>query len=158
MPDFSLLVQGVALFTNAPQAAVVQVAEGTMKLRVGLGAMIVLLSLVPAGAGTAEEKMVTWTGWFSDVKCASARAAGGTFSATNPDCARTCIENGAAAVFISEQARAVFNVKEYSSVVDDLGYQVEVHGMVDGAGKTIRVREVKRLEYQGAACARPKKK
>jgi hypothetical protein len=47
--------------------------------------------------------IVTSTGWFSDQKCASPRAASGTFTAMNPDCAnaKKCIENGARPVFIS---------------------------------------------------------
>ena len=69
---------------------------------------------------SAAEKAVTWTGWFADMGCARARATSGTFSATNPDCAKTCIEKGDSAAFISEQAKAVFQVKGYS-VVEDLG-------------------------------------
>jgi hypothetical protein len=107
-------------------------------------------------ADTAS-KRVTWTGWFSDVKCASGRAASGVFTATNPDCARKCIQEGAAPVFISEQARAVFTVKDHV-VLDDLGYHVEIQATVDAAAKTISDLKVKRLEYEGAACGRPKKK
>ena len=43
---------------------------------------------------SAAEKAVTWTGWFADMGCARARATYGTFSATNPDCAKTCNRNG----------------------------------------------------------------
>ena len=107
---------------------------------------------------TLSAQNVTLTGWFSDSTCASARAASGTFSATNPECARKCIENGAAPVFISEQAKAVFKVKDYPSVIDDLGYQVEVTATLDEVAKTISIQKVKRLSsYQGPACMRPKK-
>ena len=102
--------------------------------------------------------MVTWTGWFSDSKCAASRAAGGTFTETNPECAKTCIAKGASAVFISQQAKAVFGIKDYASAIEDLGYHIELRGVVDDAARTIRVREVKRLEYVGASCARPRKK
>ena len=116
-----------------------------------------LISLTLAGAGHGEQTSITWTGWFSDLQCASARAAAGTFTATNPDCAKSCIEKGAAPVLISEQAKAIFQVRGYPSVIEDLGYHVEVQGSVDTAAKTITIQKVKRLEFQGAACARPKK-
>jgi hypothetical protein len=104
-----------------------------------------------------ENKRVTWTGWFSDQKCASGRAASGTFTATNPDCAKKCINEGSPAVFISEQAKALLKVKGYAGVLDDLGYHVEIQGTLNQAGDEIEVSSVKRLDYTGAACARPKK-
>lgn len=119
------------------------------------GALVISFAL--ADFSSAAEKSVTWTGWFSDLKCAAARALSGTFTATNPDCARKCIEEGAAPVFISEQAKAIFQVKGSASVIDDLGYHVEVRATVDDAGKTITIQKVERLGYDGAACARPKK-
>jgi hypothetical protein len=76
--------------------------------------------------------------------------------ASGGDCARSCIEKGSAPVFISEQARAIFRVKDYSSVVEDLGYHIEIQAIVDEAAKTISISNVKRLAYQGAACARRK--
>lgn len=118
----------------------------------------VVLALLTACLGVSEEKRVTWTGWFSDAKCALSRAAGGTFSETNPDCAKRCIEKGEAPVFISEQAQAVFNIQGYDSVIPDLGYRIELEGMLDQTSKNLRVISVKRLEFQGPACSRTKKK
>jgi hypothetical protein len=116
---------------------------------------IVLLLVSTAGA---SERSVTWTGWFADAKCHGAQPTGGKVGVPNPDCARTCIEKGAAPVFLSEQANGVFAIKEYGGVLNDLGYHVEVLGEVDEAAKTIRIREVKQLEPAGPACARPRKK
>jgi hypothetical protein len=99
---------------------------------------------------------VTWTGWFSDQGCASGRAASGTFTATNPDCAKSCIEKGARAVFISEQAKALLKVNGYAGVLDDLGWHLEIQGAVNAAGDEIEITNVKRLDYTGAACSRPK--
>lgn len=51
------------------------------------------------GASAADKstpESVTLTGWFSDASCATARAKSGTFTSTNPDCARRCIEKGEA--------------------------------------------------------------
>src|SRR5258708_11572322 len=111
---------------------------------------------LPTSAG-ADLKTVTWTGWFSDSQCALARAASGTFTATNPDCAKKCIQNGSAPAFISEQAQAVFTVKDYPAVADDLGLRVEVLAEVDEAEKTISVKKVTRLSEVVLACQRPRK-
>ena len=112
--------------------------------------------LALAGTGWAGSRNVTWTGWFSDVKCASSRAASGIFTATNPECARTCLKGGAAPAFISEQARAVFIVKDSPSVVEQLGFHVEVQATVNAAARTITIQKVKQLGYDGAACERRK--
>jgi hypothetical protein len=114
-------------------------------------------SLALAGDSEPATQSVTWTGWFSDFDCASGRVASGIIAATNPDCAKQCIAKGAAPVFISEQAKALFQVKAYPKLVDDLGYHVEVQAKVDTEAKTIEILQVKRLEYQGASCGRPPK-
>jgi hypothetical protein len=129
-----------------------------MKQQMLVRAQILLLAAAFTGAAAAEEKTVTWTGWFADSKCHAAGAIAGKVTGTNPDCSKTCIEQGASPVFVSEQANAIFAVKEYASVMDDLGFHVEVQAVVDEAGKTIRVRGLKHLEAQGASCARPRKK
>jgi hypothetical protein len=83
--------------------------------------------------------------------------AGGKLGPTNPDCSKTCIEKGIAAVFISEQAKAMFTVKDYPSVIDQLGYHVEVQARVNEAAKTIEIQSLKQLGWDGAACSRPRK-
>jgi hypothetical protein len=102
-----------------------------------------------------DPKPVTWTGWFSDADCARGRA---LIAPTNPECAQRCIEKGTAAVFISENAKAIYTVKGYAGVVEDLIYHVEVQGRVDEAAKTIEVLKVKQLEVVPASCGRPAKK
>src|SRR5437764_465248 len=106
-------------------------AEGTM-LRA-----IACMLLISAAIAADAVKTVTWTGWFSDADCAASRAKAGIIGATNPDCAKQCIEKGIAPVFLSEQAKAMFTVKGYAGVIDDLGYHVEVQARVDEAAKTI---------------------
>ena len=110
-----------------------------------------------AGSLSAAENTVTWTGWFAGLHCANARAATGGFTATNPDCAKACIQKGDSPAFISEQAKAVFQVKGYP-VIEDLGYHVEIEATVDDASKTITIQKVTQLGYQGAACARPRQR
>lgn len=100
----------------------------------------------------------TWTGWFSDEKCARARANSGAYTATNADCARRCIDGGAAVVFIAEQEKALYGVKNYAAAKDDLGYKIEITGTLDEQTQTLTVQSVKRLEVVGPSCSRPKLK
>jgi hypothetical protein len=111
-----------------------------------------------AAAQTASEPMTTSTGWFSDKGCAAPRVARGQIGPNNPDCVKRCLDEGAVPVFISEAAKALYEVKDYPSVKDDVGYRVEVTGIVDEQAKTIAVKAVKRLESVGSTCARKPKK
>jgi hypothetical protein len=114
------------------------------------------LTLVCACWLSGESKTVTLTGWFSDEGCAKGRVASGAISPTNPECAKQCLDKGARAVFISEQGKEMLIVTGYQKARDDLGYHIEITGVAEG--KSIQVESVKRIgEYQGAACARPKK-
>jgi hypothetical protein len=124
-----------------------------MILKASVIAICLISSAFPAAA---DDRRVTWTGWFSDEGCASGRAASGTFTATNPDCAKSCIQKGARAVFISEQAKRVLKVKGYAGVLDDLGWHLEIQANVNAAGDEIEITNVKRLDYTGAACSRSK--
>jgi hypothetical protein len=100
----------------------------------------------------------TLTGWFSDEGCAKGRVASGNISPNNPECAKQCLDKGARAVFISEQGREMLIVNGYKKGADDLGYRLEITGLRDAAAKSISIESVKRIgEYEGAACARPKK-
>jgi hypothetical protein len=103
-----------------------------------------------------EPKTVKLTGWFSDASCAPGRLKAAKLGPTNPDCSAECIRKGAAAVFLSE-TREIFTVKDYPGVFDDLGFHVEVTGTLDAEAKTLQVRSVKQLSWDGAACSRPKK-
>jgi hypothetical protein len=115
------------------------------------------ITILWSAHGRAETKTVTLTGWFSDQGCASARATSGVFTSTNPECAKKCIEKGAEPVFIGEEAKAIYKVKDYPSVVDDLGWRLEITGTVDESAKTISVTSVKRLSAVVLSCGRPKK-
>lgn len=122
---------------------------------VGLGLVIPALA---AAQSAPEPKTTTSTGWFSDKGCAAPKVARGQIGPNNPDCVKRCLDEGAVPVFISEQAKAMFDVKDYATVKDDVGYRVEVTGIVDEDAKTITVKSVKRLEAVPVTCARPQKK
>lgn len=112
------------------------------------------LAAVPA---QSTAKTITWIGWFSDKECASTRAAKGDFRPNNPDCIKSCLDKGITPVFFSEQAKALFDVTNHSSLKADVGYHVELTGVVDETEKVILVKSVKRLSYMGAMCKLPKK-
>jgi hypothetical protein len=120
-----------------------------------IGTLVLAVSVL---GGAPETRSVTRTGFFADEACARGRANSGVYTGNNPDCAKKCLDNGSAAVFVDEHAKALFTVKDYGGVKDDLGYHLEITGVVDEAAKTVSVKSVKRLEYIGASCARPQKK
>ena len=115
-----------------------------------------LAGVLTAGAAHAMTATVRLTGWFACDKCTAARVAKGEIRPSNPVCAKQCIEKGDEAVFISEQGKESLKVRKYPSAMEDLGYHIEVTGVVDSAAKTIAIENVKRLSYEGASCARPR--
>ena len=101
---------------------------------------------------------VTWTGWFSDKGCAAAKIKSGNISPNGTECVKKCLTEGATPVFLSEQAKAMYEVKDHPKVIEDVGYHVELTGVVDEETKTIAVQSVKRLSEVVQMCARPARK
>ena len=134
-------------------------------MRIFSATFVVVMAAVTAGAAVYPEgpdalradDAVTWTGWVSDVRCATPRVKQGLISPNNPECVKKCLSEGADPVFISEQAKALFAITGYPTAKDDVGWHVELTGTVDDAGKTIAVQSVKRLELTSASCALPRK-
>jgi hypothetical protein len=116
------------------------------------------LLMIPApGTEPTPTTTETWTGWFSDKQCARVRPdeeprPNGTV------CVKKCLDEGAQAVFISEQAKAVYEVRDYASAKDDVGFRVEITGEVDEKAKAVSVKSVKRLSEVTAMCLIPKKR
>jgi hypothetical protein len=100
----------------------------------------------------------TWTGWFSDKGCAASKIKSGDISPNGTVCVKKCLNDGATPVFISEQAKAMYEVKDHPSLIDDVGYRVELTGVVDEDAKTISVQSVKRLSEVVQMCGRKKDK
>jgi hypothetical protein len=98
----------------------------------------------------------TWTGWFSDKQCARVLPD----KAPRPNgtaCVKKCLDEGSVPVFISEQAKGVYEVRDYPSVKDDVGYYLQIEGEVDEKAKTVSVKSVKRLSEVTSMCQIPKK-
>jgi hypothetical protein len=118
-----------------------------------------VLLVVPGPAADSPRTTTTetWTGWFSDKQCARVQPD----EEPRPNgtaCVKKCLDEGSPAVFISEQARAVYEVRDFSDAKNDVGFRVEVTGEVDGKAKTIAVKSVKRLSEVTALCLVPKKR
>jgi len=126
-----------------------------MKLKLGCMALC-LAGVVLLGRAPATPAAVKLTGWFACNRCTAARVAKGDIHPSNPVCAKECIDKSDAAVFLSEQGKELLKIRNYAGVTEDLGYHIEVTGVVDARAKTITIESVKRLSHEGAACARPR--
>jgi hypothetical protein len=115
-------------------------------------AVSVLLLTSPLSA----QEVVKWTGWLSDMGCA--RITPGELPRPNGTaCVKKCLDEGSPAVFISEQARAIYEVRGFPSAKDNVGYYLEINAEVDQKAKRINVKTAKRLSEVTAACLIPRK-
>ena len=128
-----------------------------MIVRGRVTALAVMLTAASFTASAAPETPTTWTGWFSDKGCAESKVKSGDIRPNNTECVKRCLADGAVPVFLSEQAKAMYQVKNHPTVAEDVGYHVEVTGIVDEAAQTIAVRSVKRLSQVVQTCALPKR-
>jgi hypothetical protein len=119
---------------------------------------VALGSAVLGAAVRPAETVVMLTGWFSDEGCAAAKLKADEITPNGTACVKKCLEDGAAAVFVDPKARAMYQVKDYPTVKDDVGYYLEVKGVLDANARTISVRSVKHLGDVVQMCARPPKK
>jgi hypothetical protein len=116
-------------------------------------AVSVLLMTSPL---SARPEVVKWTGWFSDKGCA--RITPGELPRPNGTaCVKKCLDEGATPVFISEQARSIYEVRGFPSVKDNVGYYLEINADVDEKAKTIFVKTAKRLSEVTASCLIPER-
>jgi hypothetical protein len=105
-----------------------------------------------------SETVVKVNGWFSDKDCAAAKLKSDEVTPNGTVCVKKCLDQGAAPVFVDPKARAMYEVRDHAAVKDDVGYYLELTGVVDEKAKTISVRSVKRLGDVIQMCARPPKK
>ena len=101
------------------------------------------------------EGAVTLHGWFSDKGCAAAKLKSESVTPNGTTCVKKCLDEGATPVFVSPKNRAMYEVKDHPSLKEDVGYYLELTGVVDEGAKTISVSSVKRLGEVAQMCARP---
>jgi len=113
---------------------------------------ICFLALALTQAATQPK---TLRGWLSDEACARGRAATGTYTGTNPECAKRCVAEGKKIVFIDPNARAVFDISNQDKVRNNIGDEVAVIGSVEPGKKVLHIDSLKLISRGVAMCARP---
>lgn len=115
---------------------------------------LLLLALLTGTALAADQ---TYVGWVSDSGCARARASAGTFTATNPDCARECVKKGKSIVLISQEHKTVFAIDNPEILQTHVGDKVSVSASPAGQ-HSLHISKVISSEVSNPECERPKLK
>jgi hypothetical protein len=110
------------------------------------------MGLILAGAATGSAE--TLRGWVSDEQCARGRASDGTYTGTNPDCAKKCIANGTKTVLIDSDHKRILVVENPAAVKENIGDYVEVQGSLESGSDLVRVSSIKMIEKGSAMCGR----
>jgi len=97
--------------------------------------VLTLAALAPVAA--AEES--TWVGWITDEGCGAKGA-----NAEHKACAMKCHKDGLAYVFYNNADETLYKVSDQEMAGDNLGYEVEVTGELDG--DTIQVASIAKHE------------
>src|ERR1700722_13335052 len=86
--------------------------------------------LMAANSGMPQQDAAgkTLKGWLSDEQCSRARATGGIFTSTNPDCARRCVRKGEKIVLILPDAKGIVAIENQDAAKEHVGDYVEVTG------------------------------
>lgn len=78
-------------------------------------------------------------GWISDASCGSSNGNG---TAEARECAKKCIKDGAAPVFVSEADQKVYKLAGKANAKEHLDHKVQITG--DVKGDTITVTDIKK--------------
>ena len=128
-------------------------------MRLSILTLSLVLSASSLSAWPSRTETVTWNGWFSDKGCAESKVKGEEEMTPNGTaCVKKCLDEGATPVFVDPKTRTLYDVKDHASVKEDVGYYLELTGVVDESAKTISVRSVKRLGDVIQMCGRKPKK
>ena len=96
-------------------------------------------------------------GWLSDEGCASGRANGGTYTGTNPDCAKKCVREGKRIVLVDPDHKRLLIILNGDAATERVGDYVEISGDLDEQARTLRIDSLKLLEKGRAMCDVPPK-
>ena len=111
---------------------------------------LLLLVVVSSNVFAADQMYV---GWVSDSGCALARASGGKYTATNPDCARKCVKDGKSIVLISPETKSVFAIENPTILKSEVGNKVRVYARSTGAHQ-LHIEKVEFIEESHPECER----
>jgi hypothetical protein len=119
-------------------------------------ALVLVLAVGGLAQQTARQSETAIRGWLSDEGCARGRAESGTFTATNPTCAKECVAKGKKIVLIDPDRKMIFEIANQSLAKKNIGDYVEIAGQMDLQAKTVRIATLKMLTRGNASCERPK--
>ena len=111
----------------------------------------------------ADQKLATSAsstrlGWFGDAACTRERVQAGNVEPNNPECAKRCVKEGSPLGFIDQRAKTFTVVSDPETVINDIGYRVEIAARMTPDNK-LEVQSVKHLSEINAVCGRrPRKK
>ena len=104
----------------------------------------------------AATETKTLRGWLSDEACARARAAGGVYTGTNPECAKRCVAEGKRIVFIDPNSKVVMDIANQDAARGNIGDEVEVMASVDSGTRVLHINSLKLIALGVAECERSK--
>jgi hypothetical protein len=117
-----------------------------------------VIALLAAAQQTSGADKTVLRGWLSDEGCAGGRASSGTFTGTNPDCAKKCVHDGKKIVLVDPDHKRLLTIVNQDAARERVGDYVEISGELDQQAKLLRIESLKLLEKGRAMCDVPKKK
>lgn len=117
---------------------------------------LIFCALTPTPQFAGEKSVVR--GWLSDEGCAGGRAKSGTYTGTNPDCAKKCVAEGKKIVLVDRDHKRLLVIVNQDAAKESVGDYVEINGDLNQQNKTLRVESLKLLEKGRAMCDVPAKK
>jgi hypothetical protein len=123
-----------------------------------IATMFCCAALAAATVPPNTTKTETLRGWLSDEQCSKGRAEDGTYTATNPDCAKECVRKGKKIVLVDPAGKRILVLANQEIGKQNVGDYVEITGEVDAQAQTIHADSLKFLEKGSAMCGvKPKK-
>jgi len=115
--------------------------------------IFVLLAYASAADQSAQTNSKIIRGWLSDQQCAEGRASSGTFTGTNPRCAKECVAKGRKIVLIDPDGKRVLTIQNQSAARSNIGDYVEIQGTLSST-KLLHVNSLQKISTGVAACER----
>jgi hypothetical protein len=120
--------------------------------------LLISAVLVVAAPPQNTSKTELLKGWLSDEQCSKGRAESGTYTATNPECAKECVAKGKKIVLVDPIGKRILVLSNQDIGRKNVGDYVEISGEVDSPTMTLHANSLKFLEKGNAMCGVPPKK
>jgi len=119
---------------------------------------VAIAGIVLAPCSRAGGAKSTVRGWLSDEGCAGGRARSGTYTGTNPDCAKKCVHDGKKIVLVDPDHKRLLTIANQDAAREQVGDYVEINGELDEQTRSLHIDSLKLLEKGRAMCDVPAKK